>query len=117
MMECRFHIGQKVVCVDTGHNVRGRIPVTTHLKKGKIYTVIGIEKSCCGFIIDVGLKAHTGCNTCMICGKDYFTYNGARWFKDVRFAPLTHTDCTAEIAASLTNVEEKADQFNQPVMS
>jgi hypothetical protein len=72
-----FRVGQKVVSLVSGK----------YLKKGQVYTVMGIESCSCGDSLDVGLRCMYGKRTvCPRCGPVFV--DGPKFFIASFFRPL-----------------------------
>lgn len=106
-------VGQKVVCIDLTNSkyVVTHKPVNA-LKLNHEYTVLGVKKSCCNWVVDIGIKnPGAGSRLCTDCGKPN-PYEKKWWFASFRFAPISeqYADMTAEIAQQFIEHPDKADQ-------
>lgn len=72
-----FYISQEIVAI--------RDHSQGAFKKGDEFKVTSIGKSCCTWIITIGIKA-TGVPVCTLCGK-YRKYTGEWEFRTDSFAP------------------------------
>lgn len=71
-----FHIGQRVVAIK-GHDFG-------FFKKGDEFTVLQIRKSCCQWVIDIGVSTKYSSFRCAICKSSV----APNWFACSRFAPI-----------------------------
>ncbi len=92
-MDVLFEIGQEIVCVDASTTLGVKAP----LIEGNQYTVKGFFGCTCGCIsVDVGIRSFSGTLVCTKCSTRHET-NDAWYFKQSRFAPLSHTDNVNEL--------------------
>lgn len=81
----RFKIGQKIVCIKT--HSQGV------LKKGKIYAIKKIRKSCCCFDVDIGIVSTTKYANCGFCKISRIS-DDTWWINESLFAPLEEDGST-----------------------
>lgn len=113
-----FEIGQKVVAIRSLINNHGY-----SIKKGKVYTVLKIqkEKCQCGYwIIDIGLKTNNTRRRCPICDSTGFSH-GVVWARHYHFAPYNPPrHQSVEIADEILKikiVEERADVLKPEIVN
>lgn len=75
-----FHTGQRVVAIR--NHSQGRF------KKGDEFTVLGIKKGCCDWLVNIGLEALYGHYECPICSNIEPFSDRMLWFFSVSFAPI-----------------------------
>lgn len=114
MSEAPFYIGQKVVCIDIGSTIPVPTKAASVLKKGKVYMVLGIKKSCCSWLIDIGVLQPNGMEQrCSACFRTIPKVDDIWWFRTNRFAPIIenedYEDITKEIAACSKPTDEVPD--------
>lgn len=98
-------VGQKVVALRDG--------TLTNMKKGDVFTVLGVKK-CCSWSIDVGLILKAASVHCWKCRQTLSYQNQQWWFSAYLFAPIPeqYADMTSEIAQQF---KEHPDTVDQPV--
>lgn len=77
-----FYVGQKVVALTTDIFFRRAI-------KDRVYTVLGLQATCCGWNIDIGAKVTQLKLQCGTCNKIIGDTNGIGWLHVKHFAPIT----------------------------
>lgn len=98
-----FKVGQKVVCVNT-NNSRG-LPLF-HIKKGEIYTILGIRECDCGNVtFYLGFKTITGRIQCSKC--DCVYHSEKSYFSSDRFRPLDETFATEVLEQIKEQIEQE----------
>lgn len=101
-----FYIGQEVVCINDKFQGRS-IDLFAPIKKGQVFTVIGVDAGCCSGIIDIGLTSITKFSTCSKCGVHYTTPNNNFWLKADRFAPIERIRTKyVAVAEEITQLEK-----------
>lgn len=113
-MNAPFSIGQKVVCIDDNF-VFDTLPKPP-IKKGNVYTVCGVAKSCCHWMIDLGVYSGLKKIRCSKCSKDRVKPNTNFWAGSFRFAPIqtNYADATAEILEKFKPTEDTPDKILIP---
>lgn len=80
-----WYIGQEIVCIKT--HSQGVV------KRGKIYTIKGLQKSRCKchtVEIDIGAKSDLLTEGCSACNSDWKATSDIWWLSEIVFAPLEY---------------------------
>lgn len=107
--ECPFKIGQEVVAK---HN-----HCQLAFRKDDKFFIKGIWKSCCGWIVDIGISGTSDIRTCIVCKKDYKKEVSSIWyFNTNNFVPVhpsrekTKIEIAQELLSLIPVVEEVSDK-------
>lgn len=101
-----FAIGQKVIALVDGFT----------FNKGDIRTVLGVDKYCCHWHIDVNeISKIFYEGECMFCGKVLVIKEGEKYWPQARvFAPVQYNDATNEILEKFPIEQERYDSNTKP---
>lgn len=92
----QFKVGGKVVAIDEGTGETTGVRFTIQIKKGDVFTVLGIKECRCGRIaLDVGFSTpcvpgYDNVSECHDCGHKVKTQTW--WLRSTLFVPIDETE-------------------------
>lgn len=105
-----FKVGDEVVCVDVSTKLGNRIipgnRVEDILAVGNHYKVTGVYKTCCNWVVTVGIRSWVMATVCSTCKKAYPTV-GEWHFAAFRFKKIESNRYSNSVSKELAELALK----------